>query len=449
MPATMNTILAKLNLVAEERALGRQLRQIGLGAVKLLKGPREKARATIEGIAEIATAVDKEAATWLEPDAIAGGSAGPFDVFDLRVWLLLAEAAGVPFVPARQILSLTEQELEAIDRKLSMPEAVARRIAQGLRLNFPEFADGDRASSTPVDPEAVWNRLFDAMDDVPDGWVVRSHLCGPSLLKAMAGAGTVENGHSSAEFDKDLEVGAGWVRLGNRRRVDATDKRFVDTFARGHKPTIHYLARPWMEAARYMEGPDPHRHGTVFAGRGRWPAEWRVFIEGGRAIGVAAYYAWASEASPENARMALQAMELAERIVDEARHRKLVPRFMDIELGRRGVERGDAHPSWVDLIARFPRDGIACTLDFMEVQGQGLMLLEGGPPHTAIGGGHPTAFAGVDVKNGVPGPNATRGVALKLMDHILLGDPKTWRDGERRGRILSLDAARELAAQAV
>ena len=446
MNANMNTILAKLNLISEERALGHQLRRLGMGAVKLLKGPQQAARSMIEGMAEISAAVDEETASWLEPDAIAGGASGPFDVFDLRVWLVLAEAAGVPFVPARQILSLTERELEAIDRKLSMPEPVSRRIADGLRRAFPEITDIDRTSSEPVDPEAVWNRLFDAMDDVPNGWIVRSHLCGPSLLKAMAGAGTVVDGNSAAEFDKGLEVGAGWVRLGNRRRVDATDKRFVDTFARGHRPTIHYLARPWVKAARSMEGPDPHRHGSVFAGRGRWPAEWRVYVERGEVTGCSLYYPWVGTATALNARMALEAMELAKRIVSEAQRRNLVPRFMDVELARRGVDKAKADPSWLDLLARFPRDGIACTLDFIEVDGQGLTLLEGGPGNTPIGGGHPCGFAGVDMREGVPGPKATTGVALKLMDHVLLGDPKTWRDGDHGGRILSIEEARYLAA---
>lgn len=450
MGQEFNTILAKLSLMGHEREMATSVRRLALGAVKALGGPAAKARAVMEGIAEVEAIVQAEAASWLEPLDIARGASGAFDVFDLRVWLWLSEKAGVPFVPAREILTLEEAEIEAIGRKIAIPEGVVARIARSLARLYPYASRnaglGDGAEGA-IEPEAVMEKLFAAMDGVEEGWIVRSHLCGPSLLKAMAGAGTVEDGESSAKFEQGLEVGAGWVRHGNRRRVDATDHRLIETFAKGHKPRLTYLARPWMKAARYKEGPDPHRHGTVFAGRGKWPCEWRVYVERGEAIGVSAYYAWAGEATPTDARMALEAMALAQKIVDEAQRRRLVGRFMDVEITRRQIDPDTADPSWTSLLARFPRDQISCTLDFIEAEGQGLTLLEGGPGNTPIGGGHPCGFAGVDMRNGVPGPNATRGVALRLMEHVSLGDPGTWRDGDRSGRIFSLEEARALSRQ--
>jgi hypothetical protein len=55
------------------------------------------------------------------------------------------------------------------------------------------------------------------------------------------------------------------------------------------------------------------------------------------------------------------------------------------------------------------------------------------PPHTPIGGAHPTSFAG-------------HGVALGLMDGVCLGDPKTWIETNADEKIFSFERARDLAA---
>lgn len=448
----IRTLIGKLNLIGSQRALGKQLRQFSLSAGKMLSGPVQEAQRTMDGIGRVAAFVEEESDSWLDPEDLLAGKQGGFDACDLRHWLILAEAAGVPAVPARQILSLHEDELSLIDRPLHVPDFLRKGIARRLARIFPDLvgespADGPSAEDLEAQRSRLAASLFDAMDDVPDGWMVRSNISGSSMLKAMAGAGVIEDPRDSARFTPEIEVGAGWVRDGNRRRIDATDNRFVETFAAGHKSTLHYLARPWMQAARRMEGPDPHRHGTPFAGKGSWPMEWRVFVENNRVTGVAAYYAWAGAATPKNAAMAIEAAEMAQKIVDLAQARGLASRWMDLEILRDGAsEAALANPKIRSALTRFPRDAINCTLDFLEVEGQGLMLLEGGPAHTPLGGGHPCAFAGFQVSPGQGAASDTTGVALKLMGHVILADPATWSHGQTEGHILSWEEARALAA---
>ncbi|MCW3782551.1 hypothetical protein [Defluviimonas salinarum] len=450
----IRTLIGKLNVVAGQRAIGRKARQIAGQTAKLFAGPADVARRTVSGIAEVAAFVEAEAGSWLEPEELAAGQTGGFDACDLRHWLFLAEAAGVPAIPARTILSLHEDDLALIDQKIAVPEHIGAGLRRRIAKAMPEILetaapDGPSPEELEIRRHRLGEALYDAMDEIPSGWMVRTNISGSSMLKAFAGAGVIERSEDGATFDKDLEVGAGWVRHGNRRRIDATDTRFVETFASGHKPVIHYLARPWMEAARRAEGPDPHRHGTIFAGKGSWPCEWRVFIENGRVTGVASYYGWAGTVTPESAARALEAADLGQRIADAAVARGLSARFMGLEVMRHfAARRPEAETSAKtrSALERFPRGGVNCTLDFLEVKGRGLMLLEGGPAHTPIGGGHPCAFAGHRVTKETGAACSCEGVALRLMDGIILADPETWGGGDPEGSILGWEEARALAA---
>ena len=447
----LKALIGRLNFISGQQDLGSKARRFGLQTAKVMRGPVAAAREAVEGIAEVGQFVETEAGSWIDPEDIDAG--GPFDSCDLRHYLAVAERAGVPFVPARQILSLSEEELSSIDQQIPLPSFVSKSITKGLdavrkdiEAEIGPLEDIKPTESNHRTREEVAEALFDAMDDVPYGWMVRSNIAGSSALKALAGSGVLDDGREGAKIAEGVEVGAGWVTTGNRRRIDATDKRFVETFTQGHKDEIHYLARPWMDVGRFGEGEDPHRHGTPFAGKGKWPMEWRVFIEDGVITGVASYYPWVGSATPENAAKALEAVALAEKIADTMAELSLVPRTMDTEMLRwtaTGAKK--VHPLHLETLERFPRDGISCTLDFIETT-DGMMLLEGGPPHTPIGGGHPCAFAGHDVDPSRGLGARCEGVALRLMDHVILADPKTWRHGDTDGCILSWEEARSLAA---
>ena len=473
----IRSLIGRLIVMANERELGRKVREGLLGAAALFRRPGAAIRETLDGIGETAAIHDREVASWIEPGEITKG--GPFDACDLRHWLEIARPAAVGAVPAREILTLSEDELSAVDRKIAIPDFVQRRLARGLERAFTAEeragmnAVAEERERPAIDPQQIVYRLFAAMDDVPANWMVRSNICGPSTLKAMAGAGLIGEASMTSEAeaswspprprhpgaDSDLEIGPGWVRHGNRRRVDATDQRFVSTGLGGHKPRLHYLARPWVRAARRNEGPDPHRHGTPFAGKGSWPCEWRVFVENGVVTGVASYYGWSGQATPLDARRALEAVGLARRMVETMARLKLAPRFAELEMLRApteaarvgGAHLSEIHPDRLALLARYPLDGITCTLDFIEAEtddGPGMLLLEGGPGHTPLGGGHPCAFAGHGVDGSRGAFSLCEGVALRLLEGVVLADPASWKDaGSPEGRILSWREAEALAAE--
>lgn len=421
MIEVLQKLILSLTRGGANRRLTKQVRRLAAAMIV----SREKLPDHIEAIAELWEQHAQETAKWIGPDAIVRGESGHFDACDLRHWLALAERTGVPAVPARVILELTEDEMSVASGRFQIPDSIRRRVAALV-------GDTD-APPAPIlpDPEIVEEKLAAAMDDVPDGWMVRLVRCGPESLKALAGCGIAGPDAPEVRFSSDLEVGPGWFRIGNRRSVDSRDERITRGAAEGPVGPVVFVARPWVKASRWAVCDDPHRHGTKLAGKGMWPCEWRAFAERGRVVGVSFYYAWAGQPSPENARMALSVRELAQRVVDEATRLQAYPLLMDIEFAR----GRDAQ-----LSERFPRDAVSCTLDFIETA-DGLQLLEGGPPN-ANGGGHPCGFAGLD---------NTEGVAFRVRDGVLLGGLKTWADPRKwvshddTGAVWPWDAVERLA----
>lgn len=442
----IRTLIGKINFIGGQKAQMKKVREMSIKTAAMFRQAPKKARDTISEISRIEEFHNAEAASWLEPEDIDAGKTGAFDACDLRHWLLIARSADVPYVPATQILSLSEDELGAISGPVKLPTFVKNAITKGMKTVFTHSElDQSDVGHEIIDTKDIGQRLYDAMDDVPFDSIVRSNISGPSTLKAFAGSGILDSGDNSMKLGSDLEVGPGWVRTGNRRRIDATDSRFIDTFAGGHKDHIHYLARPWVNAARRNEGDDPHRHGSPFAGKGSWPVEWRVFVENGKVTGVASYYGWCGQATPLDAARAIEASELAQKMVDWAVAAKLSCRWMDMEILRQTASKERLEePEVAGILARFPRDAINCTLDFIESEDQGMVFLEGGPAHTPMGGGHPCAFAGHNL-GPVQIADCT-GVALRLLDNVCLGDLGSWKNaGPADGNILSWDEARALA----
>lgn len=431
------TILA-LNVRAGEAEIFKDARRLTVLAAQLVKNPG-KIDARLEGLASIMNLHETETGSWVPPDAMwqDGPDPKPFDACDLRHWLALSERAGVPFVPAREVLVLNEAEMSAASGQVRLPETAARRRVQAELEKRPDLLSGAPQSDAGVDGGDLYERLMTAMDDVPEGWMVRSNRCGPSTLKALAGFGAAGPEAPEVRFGADLEIGPGWVRRGNRRAIDAGDKRIVESCAQGPaEGACSFLARPWIEADRFFVGEDPHRHGTPFAGKGVWPAEWRVFVEDGQVKGVSFYYGWCGEANKENAIIALEAADLTQRIVDEAARISAFPRYMDIEFMRANRNPDILGNETIQgYLEDFGREKIACTLDFIETK-DGLMLLEGGPANSPFGGGHPCAFAGCGGLPKLPNRTQTDGIAFRLMPQVILADPKTWIDGDRSGCVL-------------
>ncbi len=409
----------------------RNARKLAVLAVKNEKDLPEQ----FQGMAAMEAKHTAITSAWIPVEKIREGQGGAFDTNDLRHWIALAERAGVPAVPIREVLTISMEEMSVLSGKIALPEGpLSRKLAAvGQRLREQMGIEQMGIEQTEAKPDSgpdsdLIERLFAAMDDVPEGWMVRHVRCGPSNLKAIAGMGFGGPSAPSADFGPDLEVGPGWIRNGNRRRVDVSDTRITKAAVEGGDGPQTFVARPWVKSARWVAGEDPHRRNTPIQGNGVWPAEWRAFVENGKVIGISWYYGWTGEATPENAAIAIEVRETAQKIVDEALRLRAIPQDPGRELLR-------GTPRFADVDERFPIGSIACTLDFIETV-SGLMLLEGGPAYSRIGGGHPCAFAGCDVPEGV---------AFRIMPGISLADPRTWKETDRTDCILSWDEVHDLA----
>lgn len=419
------------------------------------------------GMGQVLEIEEAELATWIDPgetsseEAAAEKGQRRFDVCDLRIWLELAEAAGIDAIPAKTVASLTEDELGALLGEVAIPETARNRVAEGLakgastNLSGQEMAVmGRLLSSMESKPQkesdihpgaAAFAKIEGALDEIPSSWMVRTHLAGSGNLKALVGCGLMQKADDTAKVRPDFEIGGGWVRAGNRRMIDFSDPRFLQTAIGGHKPEVHYLARPWAQPGRFHEGEDLHRAGTPIAGNGLWPAEWRVFVRAGQVTGVANYYGWTGEgATAESAWNAIEAAAAAQAIVDTAEDRGLVGIFMPQVFIR---EVGKDRETIETLDRDWPLDRMHCTLDFLETE-DGLQFLEAGPGHQPGGGGHPCAFAGQGVEEN-PGRSvaACDGVAYRTMPHVHLGEPSTWVHGDTEGCIETWQEAADRAVE--
>lgn len=456
-PTQMMTRLRQFLVAAAQQgaqaSTDQQMRRLIVGAAKLARSPRRLLDA-IDGINATEAAQIAEARTWLTSEQIAKGEAGRFDSADIRNWLAIAERAGVAAIPAREITRFTPEEYSALSGTygLDRNNPRVRRAFDAIAIALNAEAHGSDSAASPAAPvvhdlETLSERLFTAMDDVPEGWMVRASVCGGDNLKALAGCGVTETFIPEVRFGNDLEIGPGWVRTGNRRRIDIQDKRTMDLYIRNDTVDLVFLARPWVIASRWLEGRDPHRAGTPLDISGTWPAEWRAFVRDGRVVGVSAYYAWAGTIDPHAARMALLVREKAQAIANEAIRAHQTPRSMDDVLARRNdfIAAAMAHAGFAD-------GAFDCTLDFIEAgtaEAPELLLLEGGPGCGMLGGGHPCGFAGDLVETEFEGQpvrwHPCEGVAFRTMDHILMGEPATWSPGDKANAILSWDDAEALA----
>ncbi|MBS7671366.1 hypothetical protein [Croceicoccus gelatinilyticus] len=410
MTATIQKVLVAMSRRGAAAEGTRKLRQMVVGGAKLARNPAGLVK-TLGEMSRIEELQAQEASTWLTPDALAQGEAGRFDSVDLRNWLVLAERAGVAAVPARPVLSLTEPELGSLlgDIDLHAHPRTAR-AADRISSALSSMPTAEVEAADPVDPADVYERCLSAMDDVPNGWMIRSHVCGSGDLKALACCGVAQDEAPEVRFSSDLEVGPGWVREGNRRRITFEDERTLNLYMHDTSVPLTFLARPWVRASHWYDASDPHREGTPLDVPGRWPAEWRAFVAGGKVTGVSIYYPHVDADDTRSIIAALEVRKLAQRIVDQAIADRQQARMMEL-----AFLRSDPKKSALLDAAGMGDDDFACTLDFIETD-DGIKLLEGGPPCSPFGGGHPCAFMGVTEFREIDGEEveviSTEGIAL-------------------------------------
>jgi hypothetical protein len=399
----------------------------------------------VRAIAAIESAHNAVCDKFVPVDKIDAG--GSFDVCDLRYWLHFAEKSGVAHIPAKEILSLSTEEISKLSGPVNLEnlpgmKRIRSKMADAVLKNL-EFAkdiesSGKIALPSDLDRNTIVEKTFAAMDEIPDGWMVRHVRVGPSTAKTLIGTGTspisdMAPSVSLPEIKPGFAIGPGWLQIGNRRAVDVLDDRIMRAgIVPGPEGAQVFVARPWVACSRYLEAQDPHREGSPLAGVGVWPAEWRAFVKNGRVEGVAAYYGWAHAGEPEDARQALLVRDLAQKIVDAAVASNAVGANIELEMYRTSGKEVK-NPMIKSALEEFSADGFHCTLDFIETE-NGPVFLEGGPPFTPIGGSHPCAFAGI---------KEIAGVALKVMPGVSMADPRSWRETDKTGSIVSWEEAAE------
>lgn len=168
--------------------------------------------------------------------AVTSGEPVRFNTLSLPGWLRLAELAGVPHIPAREILTVpTEAYFDLLDERPS--------DARGLIRQVPDL--------------------------LHDGEVLRMEQVAPYAVKSARGRGR--------------PLGNGLDRDGT---FDLMDMRFIDTLMDLHEDQVRFLARPILPT-RNLPG---HWRGED----GSYPEEYRVLVQGGRLIGVTNYYRYDS-----------------------------------------------------------------------------------------------------------------------------------------------------------
>jgi len=280
-------------------------------------------------------AQDWHAARLCDADALArqpeGGDPLRFNILSLPAWLAVAARAGVASIPASEIASMR---------------------AGDFRLE----SEGDD------DPSLVFETAI--LDALGADEVLRFEHVASSEVK-----------HDMSE-GQPLRNGTFWSPPFNRWMVPLFDERFYTTLLDFAPDRIRAYARPKI---RTHLVPGQFRDHD-----GAWPVEFRVFVVGGRVVGVSNYYPQVALEVEAWRGRARECVDLAQEILDAMER-------LHIGVGncRLCPDAGDPDRAsdWIPA-AWGPQD---FTLDFLlDAEAEKMVLLEGGP--AGLQAAHPCCF---------------------------------------------------------
>jgi hypothetical protein len=288
-----------------------------------------------------------------------GADAAQLNLLSLPAWLAVAQRAGINHIPARLLADLdAETYIEVFDA--------------------PEGAAADAYST-------FHNQI---LNDLAEDEMVRMEQVAPRDIKGLMSQG--------------LSMSSGLIDMyDGGRYLDLHEDRFYVTFKDLGADRVRAYARPIVTPAMI--------DGCFRGENGRWPAEFRVYVESGRVVGISNYYPQVTMDPDQFREAARDAYAAAQAMLNTMNTLHLGVGGHSLCPDRGPKDVMEQTPDWMPNIWG-PQ---SFTLDFMVLDTGEITFLEGGP--AGLSSAHPCCFfqEGREVE-----PDYLHGVAWSDTDPI-------------------------------
>lgn len=184
---------------------------------------------------------------------------------------------------------------------------------------------------------------------------------------------------ASSDLKFEMSEGTREVEEETRLALRIDDPRAYDILMEFPKVEVPVWQRPWIADQMIWED--------------GWPVEYRAFVEHGKLIGISSYYPQRPLRRDDAEIDAVRAH--TNRLLEVIEGPFCWPMHIEREHLHAGLadflvkrEGRESEPVWID--------GVHFTADFVMTT-DGMLFLEGGPPHTPSWGGHPCCFEGREI----------------------------------------------------
>lgn len=277
----------------------------------------------------------------IDPSDISSRTTGAvparMNCLSLPAWIAVAKRAQINTIPAWPIASLD------------------------AKVFFESFDDPNSPSA------AEYDRFQDkVIHSLEEGEMVRMEQVSPTEVKFLMSSG------------KPMTSGLFRLEDDNRLCLDLHDERFYSTFSDLGDDKLRAYARPIIKPLLI----DGHFRGEA----GRWPAEFRVFVESGRIVGISNYYPQVAMDQDRFLEPMRQVREDAQAILDTMAVFRLGVGNHVLCPDRGPDDCMEQTPDWMP--DTWGRQNF--TLDFVLEESGHIFFLEGGP--AGLTSAHPCCF---------------------------------------------------------